>query len=228
MPITYVAGTKSSMVFNTNNTVPAISSVAGDTLLAFGTTTDSGSGNTGDVRLTPPDGTWTRIGAFAIPSSRTRIEVYAKTATGPLAQTLWKWTTSHWTVTGIVAYRGAITPTVALADGAQITYVDTPAQTPTAGDFVVIAGYSSSFTSDFGPNPTKRLTDYSSPRSYVVADLLTGAPERFTATGTTSQVAASLLLKPEGGGGPAPRPASTVYAKGPGGPVLTTLSRKIA
>lgn len=224
MSITYVAGARNNFVFNTNNVVPAIASVvAGDTLLAFCSSTDSGSGDSAVSRTTPPDGTWTRIGVYAILTSRTRTEVYAKTATGPLASTTWVWGTSHWTMTGIVAYRGVSSlPTVALGAGSQTTFVDSPAQSASAGDLVVVSGYSSLFTADYGSDVTKRLSDYTSPRSYVVGDLSTGASERCTATGTSSEVAMSVLLK----GAAVSRPASTMYIKDGAGYKATTLQRK--
>lgn len=223
MAITYVAGSKSPTVFNTVNTVPAIASAAsGDILLAFCSTTDSGSGDSAVSRSTPPDGTWTRIAKYAILTSRTRVEVYAKTATGPMAQSVFTWATSHWTATFVVAYRGAILPTTGLATGSQTTFVDTPAQTVSAGDLVVVSAWSSQFTADFGANVTKRLTDYVSPRSYVVGDLSTGASERFTATGTSAEVASSVLLKPF----VSSRPASVMYVKDGAGYKPTTLHRK--
>lgn len=193
---TYVGETHSPYDFSTTDVVPALSSVqAGDVLVAFAHSSNSGSNNPAIVRVTAPAG-WTRIGAAAT-SFNARTEVWTKVATGPLAQETWTWGTSHWTNTAVVAYRGvSAAPTTASMTAVVATSTTTTAVSPTSDGIVVFTGHKTATGSTSGfSGVTKRLDFTDGTRDTEIGESDSGAAKTWSGGSSGNTIVGAVVLE---------------------------------
>lgn len=207
MAVTYVTGAKSPTGWGTTNAVPAVASAAGDVLLAFCGNSDSGSGDSTVSRVTTPDADWTRIGMTAVATFGTRMEIFAKLATGPQPAQTWTWASEHWNATIVVAYRGAELPSIALMGTAVVQQLTLPSEQAPAGAIKVVGGWSAQNPAEFY-SATVRISESVAPRSFIVADVLSYAPAMHTPDYTYSNMAAGVVTLPA-----LPEPASRTFIK---------------